>query len=202
MLGHAVKLADAEGLEAVTIRRLAQELGVTPMALYWHFKNKDELVVGMLDAVFGQVTADVDPGEPWQRRLRVMIEALTDVLRGHPWVAAIPEDAAKFGSENFLRATDTALGVLAEGGYDVQRGFQICIHLLCGVTDLVAAQPRGAPELRHGKRLELEAAALGRFPLLERYARSIEAEPDLDAYYEFGLDLLLSGVERLAPGER
>ena len=64
VLERAAKLADADGLDAVTIRRLAQELGVTPMALYWHFKNKDELLVGLVDHLLSGVTADRQAGDP------------------------------------------------------------------------------------------------------------------------------------------
>jgi AcrR family transcriptional regulator len=208
VLDRALKLADAEGLEAVTIRRLAQELGVTPMALYWHFKNKEQLLVGMLDTVFGQVTADVDPADRWQRRLRVMIEALTAEFRRHPWISELSQGMDKFASENFLRATEVALAVLSEAGFPVDRGFQIATYLLCGVTDLVATQPSDAQGgcedvvgLRRSKRLALETATAGRYPRLDEYAQTLERESDVEAYFSFGLDLLLSGVERMAePG--
>src|SRR5438552_7484921 len=80
----ALALADADGLDAVTIRRLAQELGVTPMALYWHFKNKDELLVGLADHLLGGVKATRGPGDPWLQQLRAMVEALLVVIRAHP----------------------------------------------------------------------------------------------------------------------
>src|SRR5512135_623562 len=57
---RALALADAEGLDALTIRRLATELGVTPMALYWHFRNKEELLAGLADQVWGELDTDVD----------------------------------------------------------------------------------------------------------------------------------------------
>ncbi|WP_329095935.1 TetR/AcrR family transcriptional regulator C-terminal domain-containing protein [Actinomadura citrea] len=205
VLDRALKLADADGLDTVTIRRLAQELGVTPMALYWHFKNKEQLLVGMLDAVFGQVTADIDPAEPWQRRLRIMVEALTAEFRRHPWISEISQTTDKNASENFLRATDVALELLGEAGFPVDRGFQIATHLLGGVVNLIATQPSGTGSgcgdtagLRRDKRLALETAAAGRYPRLEEYARTLEHEPDVEAYFSFGLDLLLSGVERMA----
>src|SRR5882672_5666484 len=81
---HAVRLADTEGLDAVTIRRLAQELGVTPMALYWHFKNKDELLLGIADHVMSGVQGTRQPGDSWTRQLRAMVESLVAVMRAHP----------------------------------------------------------------------------------------------------------------------
>jgi len=71
---HALKLADAEGLNSVTVRRLAQDLGVTPMALYWHFKNKDELMLGIVDHALSRVRATRSPKDPWQRQLRAMVD--------------------------------------------------------------------------------------------------------------------------------
>ena len=67
---RALALADADGLDALTIRRLAQELGVTPMALYWHFRSKEELLAGLGDQIWGEIDTDVDPDAPWPAQLR------------------------------------------------------------------------------------------------------------------------------------
>src|SRR5215469_13958716 len=85
---RGLAIGDEEGLEAVTIRRLAQTLGVTPMALYWHFKNKDELLLGIVDHVLTTVRADRAATDPWQVQLRAMVEAIVTVMRAHP---ALPE---------------------------------------------------------------------------------------------------------------
>src|SRR4051794_9568578 len=63
---RALQIGDAEGVEAITVRRLATDLGVTPMALYWHFKNKDELLLGLVDHVMGRVRADRTADDPWE----------------------------------------------------------------------------------------------------------------------------------------
>jgi Transcriptional regulator len=73
---RALALADADGLDALTIRRLATELGVTPMALYWHFRNKEELLAGLADRVWSELDTDVDAAEPWHRQLRGLLESL------------------------------------------------------------------------------------------------------------------------------
>ena len=64
VVDRALHLADTVGLDALTIRKLATELGVTPMALYWHFKNKDELLVGVVDHVMAGVRAERAAGDP------------------------------------------------------------------------------------------------------------------------------------------
>src|SRR5919199_6327039 len=81
----ALALADAEGLDAVTIRRLANELGVTPMALYWHFKTKDDLLAGLADRVLDALALPEETGD-WARDLRGLMEALVGALRPHPHV--------------------------------------------------------------------------------------------------------------------
>src|SRR5271165_7521450 len=73
---RGLALGDAEGLEAVTIRRLAADLGVTPMALYWHFRSKDELLVGLADSVWTEIDTDVDPAADWSAQLRGLLESL------------------------------------------------------------------------------------------------------------------------------
>ena len=84
VVGRAIALADAEGVDALTIRRLAQELGVTPMALYWHFRNKDELLNGLSDQFWSEIDTDVDDAAPWPDQLRTVLDSLVRVLREHP----------------------------------------------------------------------------------------------------------------------
>src|SRR5215216_7090429 len=86
---RALVLADSEGLEAVTIRRLAKELGVTPMALYWHFRSKDELLDGMAASIFEEVDLSVDASVGWQEQLRAMLGSMLGVLRAHPFIAIL-----------------------------------------------------------------------------------------------------------------
>src|SRR3954469_19303024 len=81
---RALRVADAEGLEAVTIRRLGQELGVTPMALYWHVKNKEELLDAMGDRLFADLHVDLPDDAPWDSQLRAVVQGLVNVLRVHP----------------------------------------------------------------------------------------------------------------------
>src|SRR5271165_6898127 len=80
---RALELADAEGLDALTIRKLAKDLGVTPMALYWHFRSKDDLLEGMAEQVWGEIDVHVDPSVPWWAQLQGGLESLLRVLRAH-----------------------------------------------------------------------------------------------------------------------
>ena len=207
---HALKLADAEGLGTVTVRRLAQDLGVTPMALYWHFKNKDELLLGLTDHALSTVTASRAPDDPWQRQLRAMVEALVTVMRAHPSLADLLTAVDKRSTASFTRATNDALELLARAGFGLEESYWIATHLLHGAIGLVATQP-GCPatmtpaqaaEWRRQKRLAMEALPADRYPMIVRFARTYDDEPDVDGYYRFGLDLLMSGVEALAARRR
>ncbi|WP_155361151.1 TetR/AcrR family transcriptional regulator [Acrocarpospora macrocephala] len=207
---QAIKLADAEGLEAVTIRRLAQVLGVTPMALYWHFKNKDQLLEGMADHLLREVTPEFEPDSPWNVRLRAMVEALTGVIRRHPALIGLLPSLKNEGVESFTTATNTALDLLAQGGFALDEGFLISSLLMHGVIALVDGEP-GCPstftteeaiEWRRQKRLHLESLPADRFPRVVEFAKTFATEPDVERYYAFGIDLLMAGVEAQAARPR
>lgn len=203
---RALRLGDEEGLEAVTIRRLAQALGVTPMALYWHFKNKDELMLGIVDHVLDGVRADRAATDPWPAQLRAMVEALVTVMREHPILADLLHSVEKDEAASFSRATDDALTLLTRAGFDVREAFWVASYLLHGAIGLVAAQPdcpttipsEQAAEWRRQKRLKMERLPADKFPMLVAFAATYTEEPDPERYFAFGIDLLMAGVSAVA----
>jgi TetR/AcrR family tetracycline transcriptional repressor len=203
---QALTLADDEGPEALTIRRLAEALGVTPMAIYWHFKNKEQLVTAVANHVMSEVAPDRDPGAPWQEQLRSMVEALVRVVRAHPSGPALLAAADKASVETFSRATDAALGLLQEAGFTLGEGFQVASYLLHHTVGLVEREPGRIPgmseeesvECLRQHRLALEALPADRYPRLVEYAATLEDHPDLEAYYAFGVDLMMAGVQGMA----
>lgn len=205
---RALRLGDEAGLDAVTIRRLAQELGVTPMALYWHFKNKDELLLGVVDYALSMVRADRDAGDPWQKQLRAMVEALVTVMRRHPILTELMHLVDKSATDSFARATDDALTLLAEAGFDVQESYWVATYLMHGAIGLVAGQPDGPPQMtgrdavewRRQRRVELECLPADRYPMLVRFGATYAGEPDVERYFAFGIDLLMAAVEATAKG--
>ena len=206
MAERALSLADEEGLDAVTIRRLAQALGVTPMALYWHFKNKDELLLGMVDQALAGVRADRTVTDPWQKQLRAMVEVLVRVMRDHPSLPDLFHVVDKSESTNFSRATNDALALLHEGGFTVEEGFWIASYLMHGAIGLVAGQPdcpqmvppERVAEWRRRRRLQLEALPADQFAMLIAFADTYNREPDPERYFAFGVDLLMAAVEMVA----
>src|SRR5580658_9658525 len=89
VVDRGLAVADAEGLDGLTIRRLAADLGVTPMALYWHFRSKEELLGGVADQIWSEIGTDVDPSADWVDQLRALLESLVHVLRTHPSAAQL-----------------------------------------------------------------------------------------------------------------
>ncbi|WP_106399432.1 TetR/AcrR family transcriptional regulator [Actinocorallia populi] len=204
VVDSALRIGDEEGLAAVTIRRLAHELGVTPMALYWHFKNKDQLFIGMIDALMADVCVDRDT-EPWLEGLRRQVVALLGSLRAHPYANELLQTPDKLGAAGFAHAMETALTFLTRGGFSLIEANQVASYLLKGVCALVSDQPcprtwkhGDADEWRRQIKMQLHRYPAGEFPKLNAFADSVETDLDLDEYYAFGVDLLLAGVETMS----
>jgi AcrR family transcriptional regulator len=205
---RALRLGDEAGVEAITIRGLAQELGVTPMALYWHFKNKDELLVGIVDHALAGVRADRSAADPWNRQLRAMVEALVTVMREHPSLPELMHSVPKDEGESFRRAMDDALTLLAAGGYGIQEAYWVATYLLHAAIGMVQGQPdcpanvpaEEAPEWRRKKRLMLESLPADRFPMVVAFGATYASAPDNEHYYSFCVDLVMAAVEAMAPG--
>src|ERR1700739_2009848 len=144
---RGLALADAEGLEAVTIRRLAADLGVTPMALYWHFRSKDELLAGLAERVWAEIDVDVDPDADWDAQLRFLLESLVHVLRAHPSASQILLSGEKRTSESAMVANEVALEVLSRAGFDAEHAAPIARNALFTGLMLVVSEPGFEPGL-------------------------------------------------------
>jgi TetR/AcrR family transcriptional regulator, tetracycline repressor protein len=205
----ALSLADSRGLAAVTIRRLAKELGVTPMALYWHFRSKDELLEGVAARMFEEVDLSVDASATWQEQLKALLGSMLGVLRAHPSTAILLSTRTA-SSEGSLRATEVALDILRRGGFSPAEATQIARHALSTVVNLVSGEPgvvaRDESEemidARRRARLFLESLPSERYPRLVEAAGPLSEGVEPDTYFAFGLDLLLAGIEAMAARKR
>lgn len=203
VLEAAVALADEAGLEAFSMRALAQELGVVPMALYKHVANKDELLDGMVDSVFGEIElppTDVD----WRSAMRRRAISTREALQRHGWAIGMME-SRRPGPAN-LRNHNAVMGCLRGAGF----AFAMAIHAY-SVQDAYiygfALQERDTgfetPDSA-GEAAQRRAATIG---ALEDYPHLVEIvtklpESGYDNAVEFawGLDLILDGLERLRHG--
>jgi AcrR family transcriptional regulator len=205
VVDRALTLADAAGLESLTIRRLATELGVTPMALYWHFRSKEELTDALADRIWGEISTDVDRTAPWARQLRGLLESLVAVLRAHPSAAKL-----LVGSEKQVpsarEVTEVTLAVLQEAGFDARYAAEIARSALWTGLTLVMNEPGFEPglsqderaELQRRKMVELASLPPGQYPRLVEAAVWLTACDDPAFHYSFGVDLFVAGVESIA----
>lgn len=204
VVDRALKLADADGLDTLTIRKLAQDLGVTPMALYWHFRSKDDLLEGMAEQIWSEIEVRIDPSVPWWAQLQGGLESLLRVLRAHP---AAPQLVLEHEKQNEAaqRATEAALEILRGAGFDPQHASEIARSTLWTGITLVMSEAGYHPELSEDERAEHQRRAEITFAMLPaaKYPRLVEsaahmANCDPDLHYRLGVELFIAGVRAMA----
>lgn len=206
VVDRALELADSHGVEALTIRRLATELGVTPMALYWHFRSKEELTAALADRIWGEIHTDVDAAAAWPDQLRGMLESLVAVLRTHPSASQMLLRSEKLGPSHW-QATETALGILRGAGFDTWQASEIARSALWTGLMLVMSEAGAgsglteAERAEHQRRKQVELASLppDRYPRLVEAAVPMTSCDNPEFHYQFGVDLFIAGIQALAP---
>jgi AcrR family transcriptional regulator len=203
VLHAAVALADEHGSEGLTMRKLAKELGVEAMSLYNHVANKDDLLDGMVDIVFGEIEAPAAGGD-WKAELRKRAVSTREALERHRWAIGEMEGRTNHGPAN-LRLHDAVLGCLREAGFSVE----MAVHAYSGQDAYIygfALQQRDiaseTPEdfaAEAGRQMREYATSLADFPHLVEVVGGYIAEAgyDYDAEFRFGLDLILDGLEQV-----
>lgn len=202
VLNAAVALADAEGLDAVSMRSLATRLGVVPMALYKHVADKADLTAGMIDTVIAGYPA---PGEglEWSASVRARIHAARAELERHPWLRQAIEQATT-RTPAVLGYLDAVAGDLARGGlsYDlVHYGMHALGHRVWGFNPEAFAPPPGqpAPTPPDPETTQLLARMFPHIAAVagDAAARNPSGACDDDREFDFTLDLLLEAIARL-----
>jgi TetR/AcrR family transcriptional regulator, tetracycline repressor protein len=198
---RALAIADAETLDAVTIRRLGQEFGVTPMALYWHVKNKDELLDAMGDALFADLSYDAGPSATWEDQLAAVVRALIAALRRHPGSRELAYRRI-MGCREGLAVTEYTLRLLRTAGFTRRQTADIATHALQTAIMLVSAEPGTEPgysaeetEARLAeKRAGIERLPADDYPYLRELAGDLLACDDPEAFYDFNVHLFVAGT--------
>jgi TetR/AcrR family tetracycline transcriptional repressor len=200
---RALELADVNGLEAVTIRGLAADLGVTPMALYWHVRNKDELLDAMGDQLFeGALPARADTA-PWHEQLTLIIDALVERFRRHPGSLSLAYRRVLANADG-LAITESALQLLHDAGFSPARAASIAAAALHNAVTLVADRPGGELSAEDAARAEAKRATIAALPA-DRYPRLLESGAYLIAcaddadYYHAAIEMFIAGVRATAP---
>jgi len=200
VLHAAVALADESGSESLSMRKLGEAVGVEAMSLYHHVANKDDLLDGMIDVVFGEIELPSDCAD-WKRAMRQRAVSARRVLARHGWAIRFMESRTSPGPAT-LHHHDAVLGCLRNAGFSVRlaaHAFSVLNSYIYGF----ALQERSLPFHTPEQTAELAQEMLGRFPVNE-YPHLAELttehvmQPGYDYgnEFEFGLDLVLEGLER------
>jgi AcrR family transcriptional regulator len=200
VLRAALAMADAGGVEAVSMRKLGQVLGVEAMSLYKHVADKEAILDGIADLVMDEVEVP-SPELDWRISIRRSAISAHEALRRHPWAGLVLESRLNPGPSR-LGYLDAVVGVLRGAGFDtatVAHAFMALDSHTYGFTMQELAMPFDAASAP-GVAEELATRVFAdRYPNLVAMAElAMSGAAMLD--FEFGLDLLLDGLERLRPG--
>ena len=201
VLQAAIKLADEGGIEALSMRKLGQELGVEAMALYHHFTGKEQVLDGIIDLVFAEIDVP-EPGPDWRGAMRRRALSLRDALARHRWSIGMMESRTNPGPAT-LRHHDAVLGSLRSADFSVEmaaHAYSVLDSYIYGfaltkmslpfedTSDIVGRVPDHARAVP-GRRLPEP-------PRVHHRARHASPATTIADEFEYGLDLILDGLER------
>jgi AcrR family transcriptional regulator len=200
VLRAAVALVDRGGVGALSMRKLGEAVGVEAMSLYHHVANKDDILDGIVDVVFGEI--ELPTGEAgWEAAMRRRSVSAREALRRHPWATGLMESRRTPGPAN-IRHHDAVLGVLRNAGFPVElaaHAYSLLDSYIYGFALQEASLPFHTPEETAEVAQEIMAAfPADDYPHLAEIATEHALQPGYDYGDEFlyGLDLILDGLAR------
>jgi TetR/AcrR family transcriptional regulator, tetracycline repressor protein len=207
----ALGLLDAEGLDALTIRRLAQSLGVTPMALYWHVKNKDELLLAVCERVWSLAdVAGIDPDLEPLDQLRSLFLSILSAVRAHPAAAPLLTRSGARYNKACFDVTEVALKTFDRLGFTPDQAATLCIQALRNLIALAGSEP-GAPQPGHAgvdlaekvrtRRATLQSLDPALYPHVIAAAPALTSCEQPDEFYGLGVEVFINGVAHLAASQ-
>lgn len=195
----AIRLADKQGLDALSMRRLATTLKVEAMSLYNHVANKDELLDGMVDQVIGEITIPTLGGD-WKAAMRARATSALAVMMAHPWAPMLVVSRISVGP-NMLRYIDATLGTLREAGLswaETDRAWNTMDNYIYGFALQQQNFPMEPAEYASAAASYLPMLPVELYPYMhELTVRVADGSHDGSADFSFGLELILDGLERL-----
>jgi AcrR family transcriptional regulator len=206
VLSAAVAVADAGGAGSLTIRSLAQELGVKPMSVYYHVANKDEILDGIVDYVFSQIELPATDGD-WRAEIRRRAESARQVLRRHSWAIGLMESRTTPGPAT-LRHHDAVIATLRAAGFSMAmtaHAYALLDAYVYGFAVQEASLPFEGPDTVSEVADSIMAQfAAGDYPHLVEMATEYYRQPGYDFAdeFDFGLGLILDGLSASIPGHR
>lgn len=203
VLRAAVHLADREGLEALTMRRLGAELGVEAMSLYKHVANKEAILDGIVELVIGEIEIP-SAGSDWKEAMRRRAISAREVLSRHSWAIGLMEARGSMGPTT-LRYVDAILTNLRSAGFSIENAahaFSLLDSYVYGHVIQETSWPINTPEeATESTRSILDQTTTGEYPHLAEIAEhALRFEFSFDSEFEFGLDLILDALGRTVIG--
>ena len=207
VLRAAIALADVGGIEALSMRRLGQELGVEAMSLYNHVANKDDVLDGMVDAVVGEINDIVSeiemPSGDWVPAARRRILSARAVLLRHPWAPGVMESRTNMTAP-MLRYFDGLIGLFREAGFSVDLTHHAMHTLGSRALGFTQELYDDSDDLSDEAMMMFLQQMAGEYPHLVGMVQEISHDDDStlgwcddQSEFEFALDLILDGLERL-----
>jgi AcrR family transcriptional regulator len=205
-MNAAIELADRDGLAALSMRKLAEDLGVEAMSLYHYFKSKDELLAGMVDRVVGEVALP-SGGPEWRAAIKRGAISLHDALRTHPWATTALMSPGGISVAR-LRYMDALLARLREAGfspYMTHHAYHALDSHIFGSTLWEAGYRSWSARVKPADvaRTALDLMPADRHPAFFEHVRQhLDGSLKGDvSEFEFGLDLILDALERIRTGK-
>jgi AcrR family transcriptional regulator len=201
VLQTAIGLADQGGLESLSMRKLGRELGVEGMALYYHFANKDEVLDGIVDLVFGEIDLPAI-GADWKTAMRQRAISVRDVLSRHRWAIGLMESRSSPGQAN-LRHHDAVIGCLRAASFDMEMAAHAYALLDSYIYGFALTRMNfpfdTSDEVAEVVENMLQPFPLNEYPNLVAFITEHAVKPGYDYWdeFEYVLDLILDGLERV-----
>ena len=200
VLRAALAFADERGLEELSMRKLAHELGVEAMSLYNHVENKDDIVNGMIGLVVGEIDAPSSDGD-WKTALRKSAISAHEALTRHRWAASIWMTSGSSGGDR-MRHAEAALRCLREAGFSkdlTYHAFHVWQGYALGFTLQELNFPHDRESLKGMAARFLREFPTEEYPYLAEHIEQHVDPPHAEHHgaFEFGLDLILDSLERL-----
>ncbi len=202
VLDAAVAVADAGGIARLTIRSLAEQLGVKPMAVYHYVANKDDILDGIVDLVFSEIELPSPDGD-WRAEMRRRAISARSVLRRHPWAIPLLQSRTNPGPST-LRHHDATIATLRAGGFSLgmtAHAYALMDSYVYGFALSEAALPINGPEtVSEVADQMMHLFSPTDYPHLLEFTVEHVLTPgyDFGAEFDYGLDLVLNSLARAA----
>ena len=200
VLRGAMAVADTGGISSLTIRSLAQNLGVKPMSVYYYVSNKDEILDGIVDLVFSEIELPAAHGD-WRAEIRRRADSARKALRAHPWAIGLMESRTSPGPVT-LRHHDAVIATLRGAGFSralTAHAYALLDSYVYGFALQEAGLPfDGSDTVADVAEPIMEQFTTGEYPHLVEMATGYYLQPGYDFGDEFtwGLELILDGIAR------